>query len=117
MDWLAAHDELLALPTVTIAEISFGIEKIRPDQRSELLQGALDEWRGRFAGRIFPFTEQAALVYGELMAEAFRSGVGASAPDGMIAAIVKVNRGQLATRNISDFQSLGLDLTNPWETA
>jgi predicted nucleic acid-binding protein len=37
-----------------------------------------------------------------------------SAPDGMIAAIARVNRGSLATRNLTDFQAAGLDLISPW---
>ncbi len=32
--WLVRYDAELALPTVTIAEIAFGIQKIRPDQRA-----------------------------------------------------------------------------------
>jgi predicted nucleic acid-binding protein len=32
--WLVRHDAELALPTVTIAEIAFGIRKIAPDQRA-----------------------------------------------------------------------------------
>jgi len=115
MSWLAAHDELLAVSTVTIAEIAFGIEKIRPDERSERLAAGLNDWRHRFADRIFPLTDQAALLYGELMGVTYRSGVGVSVPDGMIAAIVKANRGQLATRNTKDFEPLNLDLINPWD--
>jgi len=115
MSWLAAHDELLAVSTVTIAEIAFGIEKIRPDERSERLAAGLNDWRQRFADRIFPLTDQAALLYGELMGVTYRSGVGVSVPDGMIAAIVKANRGQLATRNTKDFEPLNLDLINPWD--
>ena len=38
-----------------------------------------------------------------------------SAPDGMIAAIARVNGGRLATRNTSDFDTTGLALTSPWE--
>jgi predicted nucleic acid-binding protein len=36
--WLVRHDAEMALPTVTIAEIAFGIGKIRPDQRAERLE-------------------------------------------------------------------------------
>jgi predicted nucleic acid-binding protein len=32
--WLVRHDAELALSTVTIAEIAFGIQKIKPDQRA-----------------------------------------------------------------------------------
>jgi predicted nucleic acid-binding protein len=63
--WLVRNDAELALPTVTIAEIAFGIGKIRPDERAARLEQGLASWRHRFADRIFPFTEAAALAYGE----------------------------------------------------
>jgi predicted nucleic acid-binding protein len=112
--WLVRHDAELALPTVTIAEIAFGIQKIRPDQRAERLERGLSEWRRRFADRIFGLTEEAALAYGDIMGEATRRGQPMSAPDGMIAAIARVNGGRLATRNLSDFASTGLELVSPW---
>lgn len=113
--WLVRHDAELALPTVTIAEIAFGIQKIRPDQRADRLEQGLHYWRRRFADRIYGLTEEAALVYGEIMGNAVRRGQGMSAPDGMIAAIALVNGGRLATRNLTDFETTGLDLTSPWD--
>jgi predicted nucleic acid-binding protein len=64
---------------VTVAEIAFGAQKIRPD------------------------------------GTAARQGRGMSAPDGMIAAISRVNGGRLATRNLGDFGTTGLKLFSPWE--
>lgn len=113
--WLVRNDAALALPTVTIAEIAFGIGKIRPDQRSARLEQGLDAWRHRFADRIFPFTETAALAYGDLMSTALRQGRPMTAPDGMIAAIAHVNDGRLATRNLADFATTDLDLVSPWD--
>jgi len=113
--WLVRYDAELALPTVTIAEIAFGIQKIRPDQRAERLEQGLSHWRRRFADRIFGLTEEAALAYGEIMGAAVRQGRAMSAPDGMIAAIAQVNGGRLATRNLSDFGVSGLQLISPWE--
>lgn len=112
--WLVRYDAELALPTVTIAEIAFGIEKIRPDERAPRLAEGLMNWRKRFADRIFGLTEEAALAYGEIMGAAVRQGRPMSAPDGMIAAIAKVNGGRLATRNVADFETAGLDLVSPW---
>jgi predicted nucleic acid-binding protein len=57
----------------------------------------------------------AALAYGDIMGAASRQGVGMSAPDGMIAAIARVNGGRLATRNLADFQTTGLELISPWD--
>ncbi len=113
--WLIRYDAEIALPTVTIAEIAFGIHKILPDQRAERLKRALSDWRHRFADRIFGLTEAAALAYGEIMGSASRRGFAMSAPDGMIAAIARVNGGRLATRNLADFQATGLDLISPWD--
>jgi predicted nucleic acid-binding protein len=113
--WLVRFDVELALPTVTIAEIAFGIHKILPDRRAARLDEGLAAWRRRFADRIFGLTEEAALAYGELMGAATRQGLSMSAPDGMIAAIARVNGGRLATRNVSDFCTAGLDLVPPWD--
>ena len=113
--WLVRHDAELALPTVTIAEISFGIGKIPPDQRSSRLGQGLTNLRHRFADRIFGLTEAAALAYGDIMSSAVRQGRPMSAPDGMIAAIARINGGRLATRNLADFTSTGLELINPWD--
>jgi len=115
VSWLVRYDAELALPTVAIAEIAFGIHKIRPDQRANRLEEGLSEWRRRFADRIFGLTETAALAYGEIMGAAAREGRGMSAPDGMIAAIARVNGGRLATRNLADFATAGLALISPWE--
>lgn len=115
MAWLVRHDAELALPTVTIAEIAFAIQKIVPDQRAGRLEQGLSDWRRRFADRIFGLTEEAALAYGEIMGTASRQGRGMSAPDGMIAAIARVNGGRLATRNLTDFGTTALELISPWE--
>jgi predicted nucleic acid-binding protein len=113
--WLVRNDAELALPTVTIAEIAFGIQKVRPDERADRLEQGLSRWRHRFADRIFGLTEEAALAYGEIMGAAARQGRGMSAPDGMIAAIARVNGGRLATRNLTDFSTTNLDLISPWD--
>ena len=112
--WLVRNDAELALPTVTIAEIAFGIGKIRPDQRAARLEQGLASWRHRFADRIFPFTGAAALAYGDVMSAALREGRSMTAPDGMIAAIARLNGGRLAIRNLPDFETTGLELISPW---
>ena len=112
--WLERHDAELALSTIVIAELAFGIDKIHPDQRALRLTAGLDEWRRRFAGRIFAFTEESALVYGQIMGTAARNGRSMSAQDGMIAAIARAHDSPLATRNVSDFGLAEISIINPW---
>lgn len=113
--WLVRHDAELALSSIVVAEVAFGIEKIRPDERAKRLEGGLRTLRRRFAGRIFPFTEEAALAYGEIMGQSVRRGIRMSATDGMIAAVALVNGGRLATRNVRDFMHTRLIVINPWD--
>ena len=115
MDWLVRHEGDCALPTVTIAEIAYGIHKVRPSERAQRLELGLDRWRRRFSDRIYGLTEEAALAYGEIMGAASRVGRPMSAPDGLIAAIARVNNGRLATRNLKDFTTTGLTLISPWD--
>jgi predicted nucleic acid-binding protein len=70
-----------ALLTVTIAEIAFGIGKIRPDERAARLEQGLASWRHRFADRIFPVTEAAALAYGDITSATLRQGRPMTAAD------------------------------------
>jgi predicted nucleic acid-binding protein len=112
--WLEKHDAERALSMAVIAELTFGISKIRPDQRAQRLADGLEAWRSRFAGGIFAFTEEAALSYGELMGEEARKGRPMSAPDGMIAAIARVHSAPLATRNVADFRETGVAVVDPW---
>jgi predicted nucleic acid-binding protein len=108
--WLERHDAELALSTIVIGEIAFGIEKIAPAERAHRLTRDFDALRRRYADRIFGFTEAAALVYGALAGERSRAG----RPDAMIAAIARSHGAQLATRNLSDFAGSGLELISPW---
>jgi predicted nucleic acid-binding protein len=114
IDWLIANDAQLAISTIVVAEIAFGIEKIRGGQRSPRLQAGLDDWRKRLSGRIYSLDEEAALIYGRIAGAASRSGRFVEAQDGMIAAIALRHTAPLATRNISHFDHLGLSLINPW---
>lgn len=114
-EWLATHDDELALSSVVVAEVAFGIQKIRPDERAKRLENGLLMLRRRFSGRIFPFTEDAALTYGDIMGQHARRGLKMSAADGMIAAIALINGGRLATRNVRDFKETGLTIIDPWD--
>lgn len=114
IDWLERHDAELALSTIVIGEIAFGIEKVRLQPRSRRLASDFHDLRRRYADRIFGFNEAAALAYGVLMGRRTRAGRPMSIPDAMIAAIAQTRGARLATRNLADFVDSGLELISPW---
>ena len=114
ISWLTKNDQALALSTVVLAEITYGIEKIRPDERAHRLAGFPAELQRRYAGRLYAFDEGSALLYGVLMGHARRRGRILATADGMIAAIALRHQGELATRNVDDFVLPNLVVRNPW---
>jgi len=71
--------------------------------------------RDRFVGRIYSFDERfAAEAYGDLAATAQRIGRRLNVADGQIAAIAKVHRMSVATRDEGDFDASGVSVVNPW---
>ena len=115
MEWLSKYRTELALPVVALAEIAFGIERIRPQERANRLEQRYNEWTRAYAGAIYLFNFDCAAAYAALMANAEGLGRPMAMPDGMIAAIALVNGGRLATRNIRDFETTGLELISPWD--
>jgi predicted nucleic acid-binding protein len=113
--WIGTNQGKLAISTIVLGEIAFGIERIRPDQRARRFEGFLARTRSHFAGRIHGFDEESAMIYGVIMGEAHRRGRDLTVPDGMIAAIALHHNAILATRNTADFSFLKMKLANPWE--
>ena len=113
--WLEVNEPALALPTITLAELRYGIARLPEGRRRS---GLLHFWRAtcsQFRGRIFSFDERAAERYGDLAASAERAGRPLSVQDGQIAAIALVHGMTVATRNVGDFQATGVAIVNPWE--
>ena len=113
--WLEENEPLLALPTVTLAELRYGIARLPQGRRRASLLAFWNAVRDRFLGRTFSFDPLAAQAYGDMAAAAERAGARLNVADGQIAAIAKVHRMTTATRDASDFEASGVPLVNPWE--
>ena len=113
--WFSLNEGDAALPAIAIAELAFGIAKLPEGARRNALASKLGEWRMRFADRSPGFTANTAMLYGEVMANARRSGHNMAVPDAQIAAIAMEQGCPLATRNGKDFATTSLTLINPWD--
>lgn len=115
LEWMSEQtDESLFISSLSLAEIWRGIlEKPAGKKRREL-----EEWfrgpegpQALFRGRVLPFDENAALVWGHLMAAGSTAGRPRSALDMVIAAIAQSNSCVLVTDNERHFPDI--ELLNP----
>jgi toxin FitB len=115
VSWLDEVDEdRVFLSVVSLAEIRFGIERRAPGRRRNRLDRWLrEELPERFEGRIVLVDGQVADACGRLLARARQAGRGLGAMDALIAATCQACDLVLATRNLGDFDGLGVELFAP----
>jgi toxin FitB len=105
----------LFVSAITQAEMSLGARLMPAGKRRDALQAAIRGiFEQDFAGRILPFDSAAALAYVEIVAARRSAGRPISQFDAQIAAIARVHRFEVATRNTADFQGCGSRLVDPW---
>ena len=112
IDGLSGED--LYICTITVGEISYGIEKLPPGKKKhELLvwlYGKLPEW---FNGRIISLDRDTMEEWGKIRANTERT---MPAADSMIASAAITHHLTLITRNTKDFEGIeGLMLINPFQ--
>lgn len=106
----------LAITAIGIAEIQRGILRLPKGKKRKMLhENFIAFIENAFAGRILPFDERAAYLYGEIASDREKAGFNTDAIDLMIAAIAKNYNATIATRNIKDFKDCGVKLINPWD--
>jgi len=114
--WIADRDGAsLFLTAVSEAELRYGVAAMPVGQRQELLSAALEAMLLHdFAGRVLPFDSAAAQAYATIAAERRAAGQPAAQSDAQIAAIARCRSMAVATRNLPDFEGMGVELIDPW---
>ena len=120
--WVAERaTSSLFLTAVTEAELRFGLAVMPPGKRRDGLAAGLERMlETGFANRILPFDSAAARAYAGIAAARCRRGrLGrpAAQADCQIAAIARSRGMAVATRNVRDFEEMGIDVFNPWNSA
>jgi len=103
----------LFLSVLTLGEIRKGVEGL-PDaeRRSALVDWLEVDLPAFFLGRLLPVDAPVADRWGRLLAAAGRP---IPAIDSLLAATALHHDLTLVTRNLRDFEGLGVALINPWE--
>ncbi len=111
--WASAQSASeLYVSVITIQELEIGV--LRAERRDASRGDLLRTWMVQhvlpaFAGRILPVDAAVAIRAASLHVPDPKSS-----NDAFIAATALVHRMALATRNVADFEGLGVDLVNPW---
>lgn len=119
VDWLSTVDEDdVFLSVVSLAELRRGVGLLAAGRRRQQLDRWLrEDLADRFRGRILAIDILVADAWGRLMARAARGGRTVGSIDGFIAATAEAHGMTLVTRNVRDFERLGVELLNPWDRA
>jgi predicted nucleic acid-binding protein len=110
------NSEGLCITSITIAEISYGIQALKDTRRKQRLDTAFQSLLvDGFQFRILDFNATSAELYGKIMAQRRSIGKPMSICDGQIAAITLNHNYTLATRNTNDFKNCDIELINPFK--
>ena len=113
--WAQDYNADLLLNVISIQELYFGIFTMPDGKKKTRLRESLDAIVRECTDRILPFDAFAGYLCAEMHASAKAAGHPRTIEDLMIAAICKRNDAVLTTRNIKDFDCLGIELIDPFE--
>ncbi|GBL03512.1 type II toxin-antitoxin system VapC family toxin [Glaciecola sp. KUL10] len=100
---------------INIAEIQRGISRLPDGKRKLKLNEQFKLFAHHaFGTRIFAFEQKAAFEYARLGEQREHAGLHIDSVDLMILAIAKTHNFKIITRNVADFDGVGVKIINPW---
>jgi len=116
MSWTEMVDEdRTYLSVISLAELTFGVERLAPGRRRAQLERWLrEELPLRFQGRILPVDGTIAAAWGITVSRSANAGWPIGILDAFLAATAQEHQLTLVTRNVSDFATI--KVLNPWST-
>ena len=115
--WLKSQVKTLQfISVVTVGELRKGAILLPPSaKRAQIvysIEALISAWFGK---RVLPVTQAIAERWGVLDAQRQLIGCPLGVADGMIAATALEHGLTVVTRNVKDFEGLGVPIVNPWE--
>jgi predicted nucleic acid-binding protein len=104
------------LSVLTLHELTWGAERVRDAVRRKKLVAWIAAIRNRFGGRLVDVDAAVAEHAGRLRASAATEGRVIDPMDSLIAASALSRGARVVTRNVRDFEPLGVGAIDPWAT-
>ena len=111
--FFAGHDDLW-LSAVVMHELDFGVGLLPPGRWRAGISAVLSAFVTAYEDRILPVRRAEAHQAAVFRVRAHRAGHVLDLGDALIAGTAKANGLSVATRNVRDFDGLGLDVIDPW---
>lgn len=115
IDWFHDHEGQVYLTAITVKELYFGMLRLPDGKRKERLREAITDIVMDCADKTFSFDGYSGFICAQLHEKALSLGRTPTIEDLMIAAVCRRNDCILATRNVKDFDYLGVDVVNPFD--
>ena len=117
--WITDHPvEGLFFSAVGESELRQGAAIMPAERRRETLVSEIETMlQAAFENRLLPFDSRAARAYADIAAKHRLAGLALVPEAGQIAAIARSRGMAVATRNVWDFEDMGIDVYNPWDGA
>jgi len=112
-----ARDSLVTT-AITVMELRAGVEKLLQSRRRQKLEADID-WalNDLLGGRLLSCDRRAAFATAEWFGRCRRAGRSIQTTDMQIAGIAISRKIPIATRDVQDFEHIGVKLINPWSTS
>jgi len=114
-EWFSRTRRHHVITAVTLMELVYGIDRMPVGRRRTDLLEMIIPLVSDDGINVLEFSAGAAMAAGALRAAREARGRALGQADAQIAGICSVHGATLATRNVRDFEGLGLELVNPWE--
>ena len=104
------------LSTIVLHELEYGLGILPAGKRRNELSNMIANLVAEYGDRIIPLERDEAQAAAELRVAAKNLGRVLHLGDALIAGTAKMHALMIATRNVVDFDGLGIPITNPWDT-
>lgn len=103
------------LSSIVIEEIAYGVELTPPGRRRDQIAAFLSGIRETFAGRILPVREAEAIAAAQIEYKRKSAGRRVELADALIGGTALEHDLVIVTRNVKDYDGVGLKILNPWD--